>query len=65
MLIEQATVDTAVKLFSSSQRYALKGTNTLAYLASSSVMMQKRSIPLTPGVNVIKLVSFIADNEAK
>jgi hypothetical protein len=42
----------------------LPGINTLAYLASSSVMKKKGFITLTPGVNVMKLFSFAADDEA-
>jgi hypothetical protein len=33
----------------------LPGTNTLAYLVSSSAMKEKRFITLTSGVNVMKL----------
>ncbi len=39
--------------------------NTLAYWASSTVMKEKSFITLTPGINVIKLFSFVADDEAK
>jgi hypothetical protein len=42
----------------------LPGTNTLAYLASSSAMKEKSFITLTPVVNVIKLFSFVTDDEA-
>ena len=37
-------------------------TNTLAYLASLSVMKKKSFMALTPGVNVIKLFSFVTDD---
>jgi len=40
-------------------------TNALAYLATASVTKEKGFIRLTPGVNVIKLFYFIADDEAK
>jgi hypothetical protein len=39
-------------------------TNTLAYWASSTVTKEKCFITLTPGVDVIKLFSFVADDEA-
>jgi hypothetical protein len=38
--------------------------NALAYLASSSAMKEKSFITLNPGVNVIKLFSFVADDKA-
>ncbi len=40
-----------------------KGTNALAYLVYA-IVRQKRFIGLTPVVNVIKLFSFITDDEA-
>ncbi len=40
-------------------------TNTLAYLARASVMEKKGFMTSTPGVNVIKRFSFVADDEAK
>ena len=39
--------------------------NPLAYLALSSVTKEKTFITLTPGVDVIKPVSFVADDKAK
>ena len=39
----------------------IASTNALAY----SSMTKKSFVRVTPGVNVIKLVSFIADDEAK
>jgi hypothetical protein len=42
----------------------LPGTNTLAYLFGALVMKKKRFITLAPGGNVIKLFSFITDDEA-
>ena len=38
--------------------------NTLAYFASLLDTKTKRLMTLTPGVNVIKLFSFVADDEA-
>jgi hypothetical protein len=43
----------------------LPRTNTLAYLTSLSSTKKKVFVTLTPGVNVIKLFFFIADDEAK
>jgi hypothetical protein len=43
----------------------MPGANTLAYLVLASVMMPKKVQTLTPGVNVIKLFSFVADDKAK
>jgi len=37
----------------------------LAYLTTAYVTKKKIFINLTPGVNVIKLVSFITDDEAQ
>jgi len=42
----------------------LPGTNTLAYYPGELVTNEKSSIRLTPGVNVIKLFSFLTDDEA-
>jgi hypothetical protein len=42
----------------------IASTNTLAYLASSTVTKEKSFIRLTPGVNVLKLFSFVTDDEA-
>ncbi len=39
----------------------MPGTNTLAYLASSSAMKEKSFITLTPGGNPIKLFIIIND----
>jgi hypothetical protein len=39
--------------------------NDLAYFASSSATNSKSFTTSAPGVNVIKLFSFVADNEAK
>ena len=36
----------------------MPGTNTLAYLASSSAMKEKSFITLTPGINILKLSSL-------
>ncbi len=46
-------------------RKVIASTNTLAYLASSIVTKEKCFITLTPGVNVIKLLLFVADDETK
>ncbi len=43
----------------------LTGTNTMAYYKCSEITAVKSFIVMTPGVNVIKLFSFIADDEAK
>ncbi len=40
-------------------------TNTLAYLASSTVMKEKSFITLTPGATVVKLVFVVTIGEAK
>jgi hypothetical protein len=45
-------------------RKNLQGTNILAYFATPSVTKKDSLMRLTPGVNVIKLFSFVADNEA-
>jgi len=42
----------------------LTGTNPLAYFPGAGVMNKKSIKTLTPGVNVIKLFSFVTDNEA-
>jgi hypothetical protein len=39
--------------------------NTVAYLASSTVMKEKSLMKLSPGGNVIKLFFFVADDEAQ
>ncbi len=43
---------------------ALSKTNALAYLPGVSVAKKKSLIMLTPGVNVMKLILFIADDKA-
>ncbi len=43
----------------------MPGTNTLAYLALSSVSKENSFITLTSGVNIIKTISFVTDEEAK
>jgi hypothetical protein len=43
----------------------LQGVNTSANFAAVSVIKEKCFITLTPGVNVIKLFSFITVHEAK
>jgi hypothetical protein len=40
-------------------------TYTLAYVVASSVTKEKSLTTLTPGVNVIKLFSSVAEDEAK
>ncbi len=42
----------------------LLGTNGLAYFALPSVTMKKKFVTLGPGVNVIKLFSFVTDDKA-
>jgi hypothetical protein len=37
---------------------------TLAYLALSSAMKEKSFITLTPGVNIVKFIFFVADEKA-
>jgi hypothetical protein len=46
-------------------RITLRGTITLAYCDEESVVSKKCFILLRPGVNVIKLFFFLADNKAK
>ncbi len=46
-------------------RITLRGTNTLAYSDKEPVVKNKSFIALRPGVNVIKLFFFIADDKAK
>jgi hypothetical protein len=41
----------------------LPGTNTLAYLASSSATKKKSFITLTPGVDVRKLFFLVTENK--
>ncbi len=43
----------------------LTGTNTLVYFKCSQITAVKSFIVMTPDVNVIKLFSFVADDEAK
>ncbi len=43
----------------------LPGTNDQAYFKKLKITAVKSFITWTPGVNVIKLFSFIADNEAQ
>jgi len=42
----------------------IASTNTLAYLASSTVTKEKHFITLTPGVNVINIFFFVKDIQA-
>jgi hypothetical protein len=44
--------------------YAKIDKNTLAYFINDLTMKKISYLALTPGVNVIKLFSFIADDEA-
>ncbi len=43
----------------------LLGTNTLAYFIPASLPKEKDVMTSKPGVNVIKLFSYVADDEAK
>jgi hypothetical protein len=43
---------------------SLPGTNSLAYFASTPVTKKKSFVIFPPGVNVIKLFSFVTDDKA-
>ncbi len=42
-----------------------EGANTLAYFGGASAAKKVSFVPLTPGDNVIKLFSFITDDETQ